>query len=74
TVRLTVRGELVEPPAAHPEPFDKLSRNSSFVIIKSISYDFVALRNAIQNWTEQHRNVLRQAQDERAGAALFLAK
>ena len=27
TIRLTVRGEIVEPPAAHPEPFDKLSAN-----------------------------------------------
>lgn len=26
-VRLTVRGEFVEPPAAYPEHFDKLSAN-----------------------------------------------
>ena len=27
TVHLTVRGELVEPPATHEEPFDKLRAN-----------------------------------------------
>jgi len=27
TVYLTVRGELVEPPASQPEPFDKLRAN-----------------------------------------------
>jgi hypothetical protein len=29
-VHLTVRGELVEPPATHPEPFDKLRANGNF--------------------------------------------
>ena len=31
TVRLTVRGELVEPPATHQEPFDRLRANGFFL-------------------------------------------
>ena len=31
TVRLTVRGEPVEPPATHPEPFDKLRVNGGLL-------------------------------------------
>ena len=31
TVRLTVRGELVEPPATNPESFDKLRTNGIFL-------------------------------------------
>ena len=31
TVRLTVRGELVEPPATHQEPFDRLRANGIFL-------------------------------------------
>ena len=30
-VRLTVRGELVEPPSIHQEPFDKLRANGIFL-------------------------------------------
>ena len=31
-VQLTVRGELVEPPAIHPEPFDKLRANGIYIM------------------------------------------
>ena len=37
-VHLTVRGELVEPPATHPEPFDKLRANGMFSYVNSIGY------------------------------------
>ena len=37
-VHLTVRGELVEPPASQPEPFDKLRANGIFSKVNSIGF------------------------------------